>query len=204
MIKKHKMLNRRLFGKAALGAALLGAAPLRALAAEEPAIGDDGMHKQPWLLDSFLELPDDLATAAENGKGLIVLFEQRGCPYCRELHRVNFSDPRIVERMTGAFEVVQLDLWGSREVVDLDGESMEERDLARKWRVNFTPTTVFITAEPKPAGERFRLPGYFKPFHYHAGLDFVASGAHREQNFQRFLQGRFAALEAEGISPDVW
>lgn len=196
--------DRRRFGRLALGAAAATlAAPALVRAAE---LGDDGLHKQPWMLDSFLELPDDLATAAgDHGKkGLVVLFEQRGCPYCAELHAVNFADERVVKPLTENFDVLQLDLWGSREVVDLDGETVQERALARKWRVNFTPTTVFITNEPAPPGERFRLPGYFKPFHYLSGVEFVASGAYKEQNFQRYLQERFAELEAKGVTPDVW
>ena len=72
----------------------------------------------------------------------MVLFEQRGCPYCKELHAVNFARSEITDYIREHFMVVQLDLWGSREVTDFDGEAMEERALAGKWRVNFTPTTV--------------------------------------------------------------
>ena len=47
----------------------------------EVRIGDDGLHKQDFFLDSFLEMGADLEEAAADGKGLIVIFEQRGCPY---------------------------------------------------------------------------------------------------------------------------
>ena len=46
----------------------------------EARMGDDGLHKQDWFLDSFLELPDDLAEADAQGKYLMVLIEQAGCP----------------------------------------------------------------------------------------------------------------------------
>lgn len=175
--------------------------------AEEPVLGDDGLHKQPWFFGSFLELPDDLAEAARDGKGLIVLFEQRGCPYCRELHAVNFARPEITDFIQANYLTVQLDIWGSRMVVDFDGQEIEERDLAAKWGVQFTPTTVIFSvtaAGSATVTEAFRLPGYLKPFHYLASLDYVASGAYREQIFQRFLQDRFAELAAQGIDPDVW
>lgn len=195
--------RRRLIG---LAAALPALAATRAPAAR---LGDDGLHKQDWFLDSFLEMGPDLEEAAVAGKGLMVLFEQRGCPYCRELHEVNFARPEIVGYLTARYDVVQLDLWGSREVTDFDGEAMEERRLAGKWLVNFTPTTLLFPpaaagAASREAAEAFRLPGYMKPFHYLSGLEYVAGGHYADQPFQRYLQDKFAALEAQGIKPDVW
>ena len=172
-------------------------------------LGDDGLHKQPFFLDSFLELGSDLEEAAAEGKGLIVLYEQRGCPYCRELHEVNFAREEITDFIAANFHVLQLDLWGARGVTDFDGEEVEERALAQKWFVNFTPTQILFPAGNAGAvdhrtAEAFRMPGYFKPFHHLSGLEYVASGAWRDQPFQRFLQDKFAELTAKGIDPDVW
>lgn len=180
-----------------------------ARAGAEAPVGDDGLHDQPFFMESFLELGYDLEDAAAEGKGLLVIFEQRGCPYCRELHNVNFARPEITDYMSAHFNVVQLDLWGAREAVDFDGEALEERNLAAKWGVNFTPTQVLFPAANAGAGtlveaEAFRLPGYLKPFHHMSGLEYVASSAYLDQPFQRFLQDKFAALEAQGIDPDVW
>jgi thioredoxin-related protein len=103
----------------------------------EATLGDDGLHKQPWFTQSFLELADDLDDAVNDNKVLMVLVEQAGCPYCRELHRVNFERAEIVDAITSDFLVVQLDLWGSREVVDFDGSGLEERDWIQKKRDPF-------------------------------------------------------------------
>lgn len=186
------------------GAALWLAGPVRAAGP-----GDDGLYRQPWFVDSFLELGDDLATAAAEGRGLMVLFEQAGCPYCRELHQVNFARPEIADFIRGHFDVVQLDLWGARAVLDFDGEELEERALAAKWGVNFTPTTVLFPAGNAGAtalaeAEAFRLPGYLKPFHYLSALEYVATGEYAVQPFQRYLQDKFAVLREQGIDPDVW
>ena len=175
----------------------------------EARIGDDGLHKQDWFLDSFLEMSDDLAEAAAEGKHLMVLIEQAGCPYCAALHSENFARSEIVDYITEHYVVVQLDLWGSREVVDFDGEAMPEKDLAQKWGVNFTPTTLIFSAEDgEPENffeaEAFRIPGLLKPFHYLSSLEYVVTGQHNEQPFQRFLQDKFEELEAKGITPDVW
>lgn len=197
------MLRRHLLYSAGL---TLLAVPLLA---QEATLGDDGLHKQSWFFDSFLELPDDLAEAAAEGKGLILLFEQRGCPYCKELHSVNFARTEITDVMKAGFLTIQLDLWGARKVVDFDGTELEERDLAAKWGIQFTPTTVIIPSEAVGAtsigeAEAFRLPGYLKPFHYLSSLEYVTSGAYQTEGFQRFLQAKFADLTAKGIDPDVW
>jgi len=171
----------------------------------ETQLGDDGLHKQPWFSQSFLELADDLSEARDDDKLLMVIVEQAGCPYCRELHRVNFERAEIVNEITQHYLAVQLDLWGSREVVDFDGTEMEERDWIQKNAIHFTPTTLFFTAsEDGTPSEVFRMPGYFKPFHHLAALKYVANGAYAEEPFQRYLQTVFAEFEAQGIDPNVW
>lgn len=207
------MLSRRQFSLMAVTTAgtMALAGRGRAASEEEPAIGGNGLHTQPWFLESFLELPDDLAEASQGGKSFAVLWEQRGCPYCRELHRVNFADERISNYITSNFVMLQLDLWGSRKVTDFDGEELEERDLARKWGVNFTPTISFFPNDPKEvegkdgkAAEVFRMPGYFKPFHFYSMFEYIHGRKYKEIGFQRFLQQRFAELEAKGVKPDLW
>jgi len=187
----------------------LAATAVTAPCAVAAELGDDGLHKQPWFMDSFLELPDDLAHAAERGRHLMVLFEQKGCPYCRELHEVNFERDEITGYIKQHFDVVQLDLWGAREVVDFDGAALEERALAQKWGVNYTPTTILFAADNAGAAdaqsaETFRLPGYLKPFHYLSSLEYVETREYEKQPFQRYLQDKFAELEEKGIDPDVW
>ncbi len=176
----------------------------------EPELSDSGLHTQPWFHDGFLELSDDLSEAAESGKDLLILIEQPGCPYCREMHQVNLRIPEIIGTLKENFLVIQLDMRGSREVVDLDGEAMEERALVRRWGVNFTPTMLFV---PKEAADKegsakdrsvMLMPGYFKPFHFHTMLHFVSSDAYDGGDFQRYIDERAAKLRAEGKQVDIW
>ena len=180
-------------------------AVIPALALAEPRLGDDGLHKQDWFHQSFLELHEDAAEAVAEGKFLLVLVEQAGCPYCRELHAVNFERPEIVEAMKTHYLTVQLDLWGSREITDIKGQPMEERAWAQANAVNFTPTTIIYGQNAQgELGELFRLPGYLKPFHYLSSLEYVATGEYQRQPFQRYLQDKFAEFKAKGIDPEVW
>lgn len=173
-------------------------------------MGADGLHKQPFFATTFLDMAEDLADAAAEGKDLMVIVEQNGCPYCREMHEVNFERDDIVSFIEENYLVVQLDMWGAREVVDFDGEALEEKDLVRKWFVNFTPTTLLFDSdnespEDMRAALAFVMPGYFKPFHHLSSLEYVASDGYREQpNFQRWLQAKADLMREEGKDVQIW
>lgn len=203
------MLDRRTFAKSLLLPAALSAVGVKsAYADDEPAVDDDGIYTQPWFnKTSFLVLSEDLQEAAAAGKRLAILWEQKGCPYCRELHRVNFAKPEIRDYVKQNFEVLQLNMWGSKTVTDFDGQELEERELARKWRVLFTPTVVFAgpkVEETAAKTEVMRMPGYFKPFHFVSMFEYVKAEAYLNQDFQRFLQDKFKRLEEEGKKPELW
>lgn len=120
-------------------AALLLAPP--ALAA--PVRTESGWT-QDWFGESFLDLRDDLSEASAAGQRLCVMFDQRGCPYCEQMHKGHLADVAMEGFIRPRFRFVQLDLHGARPVTDMHGEVLEERALARSWRVTFTPTIVFF------------------------------------------------------------
>ena len=110
----------------------------------EPLLTDDGLYRQPWFLESFLELADDLQAAAKSGKRFAVMWELRGCPYCRETHLVNFARPDIENYVKANFDILQLNIIGARKVTDFDGKEVAEKALAAKYGVRFTPTLQFF------------------------------------------------------------
>ena len=127
---------------------LVGAASLAAFAAararaDQPILTDDGLYKEPWYLESFLDLPDDLDGARKQGKRFVVAWELRGCPYCKETHFVNLAQPRISDYIRSNFEALQLNIIGSRKVTDFDGKEISEKQIAAKYEVRFTPTFQF-------------------------------------------------------------
>jgi len=130
-------------------------------------IGDDGLHKAPWIRDTFKDLNEDLAEANAEGKRLVVMVEQRGCIYCAKMHEKVFSRDDIAKYIDDNFFVLQFNLHGSTEVTDFDGEVLEERDMVRKWGMLFTPTILFfpqeVTAIPAPQNAVAIMPGAFGP-----------------------------------------
>ena len=131
-------------------------------------LGDDGLYKSAWMRDTFKDLQEDFAEANSEGKRLLLLIEQRGCIYCKEMHEVTFQDPRIKAMLEDVFFPIQINLGGDTELIDTDGEVLTEKKSMRKWNVLFTPTMIYLpkTLDPnKSAGGQAVaiMPGAFGP-----------------------------------------
>jgi len=118
--------------------------PLWLHAASNDDIGDGGLHTQDWFTLSFKDIAEDIADAKAEDKRLAIVFEQYACIYCTKMHEVILADPKISEYVQANFNIVQLNLFGSEEVTDLDGEVLSEKEAALKWGVMFTPTILFM------------------------------------------------------------
>src|SRR5215467_7691290 len=179
---------------------LLGGASFVALSgtgarAEQPILTDDGLYKQPWFLESFLDLGDDLEGARKEGKRFVIMWELRGCPYCKETHLVNFAQARIADYVKTNFEVLQLNIIGSRKVTDFDGQELSEKAIAAKYGVRFTPTFQFFgegaLKDLTPAKrEVSRASGYMLPDDFLAMFRYVKEKAYEGKSFRDYLKSR--------------
>ncbi|MEE7462250.1 thioredoxin [Methylobacterium fujisawaense] len=188
------MSTRRRFLAGALALGL----PAKAMA--QAIQGDDGLYREPWFLESFLDLPDDLKAAREHGKRLAVLWELKGCPFCKQIHLVNFADPATSAFIRERFEILQLNFIGSREVTDFDGQILSEKAFAEKYGVRSTPSVQFFPAEDQALGgkppqqrEVLRLRGYVPPEEFRRTFAFVAERAYERTNLQDYLRSPEAA-----------
>src|SRR5882672_10881677 len=186
-----KPTRRNLIGGSAAAAASLVMPRLRA----EPVLTEDGLYRQPWFLESFLELGDDLQGAAKSGKRFAVVWELRGCPYCRETHLVNFARADIEDYIKANFDVLQLNIIGSRKVTDFDGSEISEKALAAKYGVRFTPTFQFfpetvagLADKPPEKREVARAPGYLRPDDFLALFRFVREKGYETKSFRDYLR----------------
>ena len=157
-------------------------------------LGDDGLHKASWMRDTFKDLTEDLDEANAEGKRLLLMFEQRGCIYCRKMHNDVFPDPAVSKAINDNFFVVQLNLHGDVEVTDFDGETLSEKAMARKWGILFTPTMMFLPQEI-PSGKTAAqaavaaMPGAFGRGTTLDMLTWVAEERYlldNEEDFQRY------------------
>lgn len=148
---------------------------------------DDGIHFQPWIKVSFLDIAEDVREAVAKGKkGLVVIYEKKGCGSCKQLHEVNFADKELVKYITDNFDVIQVNIFGDNEVTATDGTVLREADYAESNLVNFSPTTQILGPDGK---EAFRIPGFVKLPFYKRGFQYVVDGHQANGlSFQRFLQ----------------
>ena len=186
------MLSRRTL---VMGAATFSVAtPVRPSAAEA-IVTDDGLYRQPWFLESLLELADDLEAADERGRRFAIIWELRGCPYCKDTHLINFAKPEISRFVQDRFDVLQLNIVGAREVVDFDGEKLPEKRLAEKYGVRFTPTFQFFPERPEGLAARkprerevARAQGYLAPDPFLAMFKFVAERVYEKESLPDYLK----------------
>lgn len=172
-----------------------------ALAAE---MGEDGLHKQDWFTITFRDMAEDIETATDEGKRLAIIFEQRGCIYCRAMHEKILSDPEVSDYIKANFMVVQYNMFGDEEVIDLDGDTLTEKSAARKWGYVFTPTIVFLP-ESVPEGKTVAeaavatMPGAFGKWTFLNMFRWVQEkGYAGDEHFQKYHARIINDLREEG------
>ena len=125
-------------------------ATLLAVQLQAAELGDDGLHKAPWMRDTFKDLSEDLAEANAEGKRLLLLIEQRGCIYCRKMHEEVFVRPEIATLIEDHYFVIQINMFGDVEVTDFDGTTLSEKEMVARWGALFTPTMIFLPETVAP------------------------------------------------------
>jgi thioredoxin-related protein len=113
-----------------------------------------------WFAESFLEFPQDVKEAAQDGKRLMLYFWQDGCPACRKMKETTFADRAIVDQTRRHFVAVALNVYGERELQWTDGRAMREKELARALNIRGTPTLLFLDQKGSVV---LRLVGYVPP-----------------------------------------
>ncbi len=142
-----------------------------------------------------IDLPRRIAEAAATGKRFAVVWEQKGCPYCRRMDDQYLSDPRISGWISSHFVLVVLDLHGTRMVTDFDGSRQSESRLGQKYAIHVTPTIQFLPKDPAavagrsgPDIESARMPGLLEADDFLSMFQWVAEG--QREDFAAFARRR--------------
>jgi len=152
------------------------------------------LHDEP-----FFERPPYDLRARTPPRPVAVFFEQRDCDECDALHADALAQPATRTEMA-RFRVVQLDRWSATPVTTPEGRETTARAWADALGVGYLPTAVFFDQ----GREVIRVEAMLKGFHLRSVMDYVASGAYRNQpSFQRFVQGRTDRLRERGVAVDL-
>lgn len=156
-----------------------------------PAYGK--LHEQPFISKP----PYDLTSVKHSGaKPLLVLFEQKQCPACDELHTDVFKRKETL-RYIKQFDVVQLNMWSKTPVKTPAGKELAASQWASELNIKYAPSLLFFD---ETGNEVFRAEAYLKSFHLQSVMDYVATKAYKKQpSFQRYIEARGAKLREQGV-----
>lgn len=165
------------------------------LAAQAARVSGTGEYEVPdWFKQTFLDLREDVAEARADHKRLLIFFHQDGCPYCAELVNNNFSQKDIVDYTRAHFDSVDINMWGDREVTDIDGRVYSAKTFAAAKKVWFTPTLVFLDESGKQV---LRINGYYPPHQFLAALRYVGEHVEKKSSFRDYY-ARVAPPQSAG------
>jgi len=156
--------------------------------AAEPQGLSEGMvnpgheEKPDWFKLSFLDIREDIAEAAAENKRVMLYFYQDGCPYCKKLLQDNFAQKAISDKTQKHFDVIAVNMWGDREVTDLE---TTEKKFAAQMRVMFTPTILFLNEK---GGVALRVNGYYYPGKFETALDYVSGKKETSMSFADYFK----------------
>jgi len=157
----------------------------------QPSMGR--LHDEINSVKSITDLTD-------TDKPLLVMFEQKKCNPCDELHMDILKREESVELLS-RFNVAVLDMWSDEVVTTPTGEKIKIRDWAKKLDVKYAPSLVFFD---DGGNEVFRSDAYLKAFHTQSVMDYISSGAYKtKSNFQRYIDERADHLREQGIEVDL-
>src|SRR4051812_8741720 len=115
----------------------------------------------------------------------MIYFGQDGCPYCKQLIQVNFSQKTIVDKARANFVAIPLNIWGDREVTWTDGTTLPEKRFAAYLKVQFTPTLLFLDEGGRVIA---RVNGYYPPHRLEAVLDWAAGRLERKLPLDEYMK----------------
>lgn len=147
-----------------------------------------GFAPEPWFAESTGDLRQDLKAASDSHKVLALIWEQHACHYCKDMHEVALKQPELIALGTKRFHVLQMDLWGKRQLVDFDGEMVRESALARSLGVRGTPTTLFYDESGDLV---FRMPGYAAPEIFYLVYEYVAEEGYQEVSLEKWAELKY-------------
>ncbi|MDH5424602.1 MAG: thioredoxin fold domain-containing protein [Gammaproteobacteria bacterium] len=147
-----------------------------------------------------LSRPYNLKKALSGSKPVVIMFEQKQCPDCDELHLDVLQKQESIDLLK-SYEVAVFDMWSDEVIITPAGQKTTISLWAKQLNIQYAPSLVFFDKKDKDV---FRIEGYLKSFHVQSVLDYVAQSAYKkEKNFQRWIDKRAHKLREQGIEVDL-
>jgi thioredoxin-related protein len=145
------------------------------------------MHEAPdWFKESFLDISDDIEEAQENNKHIMLFMDLDGCPYCTRMLNESFvSKNETSDFAKSHFDVINLNVKGSREIAWSEDETLTEKQLAQKLKVQYSPTVLFLDYDKNIV---VRINGYRSAKNFKNILKYVQGKHYKNMELSEFLE----------------
>lgn len=162
--------------------ALLLAVFMLAVSASAVAAGNG------FFQSSFGDYQAELAAAKKADKtGVMLFFEQEGCPFCKRMEETVFSQPDVQAYFHKHFLIYPVDIRGDVTIKDFQGKPTTEKDFAFAYRVRATPVIAFFDNSGKLI---YRYTGATRDKAEFLALGrYIVSGAYKTQPFETYEKG---------------
>lgn len=101
------------------------------------------------------------------------------------MRKVTFQNRMVQEYYTKHFYMIEVDIRGPNEVVDLDGKKLTERQFSLKHGIRLTPVFMFFDKEGNVVA---KVPGYIDPQEFILIGRYVVEGHYKNKNLVQFIR----------------
>jgi thioredoxin-related protein len=159
-----------------------------------------GEERDPYthfFIQTFGDLPEEMATARADGKlGMLLFFEADACSYCQHMREKVLNQKKVQDWFGKRFVNIAVDIHGDVELTDFDGITLPSKVFAEHRRVYLTPVTAFIDLH---GNEIYRHLGMVKtPEEFLLLGEYVAGEHYTDTEFRVFADRRGLA-EGEDV-----
>ena len=137
-----------------------------------------------WFKDSFLDIAEDVEEAKDENKHLMLYMHLTGCPYCYKMVEEGFKNNTNTQIIKDNFDVVAINIRGNKEVALSEDLTMTEEEVRNHYKVNFTPTIVFLDQNNKLV---YKVNGYRSVENFKHILNFVKTRAYQNTTLAEFI-----------------
>jgi thioredoxin-related protein len=151
----------------------------------QPVLAEVRDPQTNFFMSKMGDFKEELATARQDGKqGVLIMFEMDECPFCARMRRTVLNHSEVQDWYRAHFLIYEVDVKGSTDMTDFQGNATTEKAFALANRARATPTFLFFDLDGKLAArftgatqsiEEFMLLGRY-----------VADGAYKTQQFSDF------------------
>ena len=127
--------------------------------------------------------------------GLLLYFEQEGCPYCRRMMQTIFNQRSVQDWYREHFVSIAVDIRGDVEFRDVDGITLPSKVFAEHRKIKLTPVISFLDLN---GIEIFRKSGMIaKPEEFLLMGRYITEGRYTDTVFAEYLAEKGHQIRGE-------